>query len=226
MRTSVALRGFLLSLKLHTKAAWVYFTGTYFYPLVCWQWLNGSFETVPENAACLARMTVMTVQVQVIRVKVYASFTLPPKSTKMTNSSPVSSAGSTERTDEWCLPYRHKLSCLPRSLLMSTASSIDLLVDLKEIQSQSPPVALFLLWEIKWLHSPGLSALTIIIPPSSPVVCSWFPLTVSLLHVYLDAKYLFRLFYKLAFVVPIQMWAEWRTAAMQIMITDQAEAGD
>lgn len=61
----------------------------------------------------------------------------------------LSSACSTERTDEWRSPYRHKLARLPRSLLMSTASSIDLLVDLKEIQSPSPPVAFFLLWEIK-----------------------------------------------------------------------------
>lgn len=61
------------------------------------------------------------------------------------------------KDDEWRSPYRHKPSCLPHSSLMSTASSIDLLVDLKEIQSQSPPVAFFLLWEIKWLHSPCLS---------------------------------------------------------------------
>lgn len=108
---------------------------------------------------------------------------------------------------------------------MSTASSIDLLVDLKEIQSQSPPVAFFLLWEIKWLHCPCLSALTVIISPSSLVARSWFPLAVSLLRVYSDAKYLFRLFHKPAFVVPFQMWAEWRTAAMQIIITEEDRAG-
>lgn len=56
------------------------------------------------------------------------------------------------------------------SLLMSNASSIDLLVDLKEIQSQMPQVAFFPLWEIKRFNSPCLSTPIIIISPSSPVV--------------------------------------------------------
>lgn len=56
------------------------------------------------------------------------------------------------------------------SLLMSNASSIDLLVDLKEIQSQMPQVAFFPLWEIKRFNSPCPSTLIIIISPSSPVV--------------------------------------------------------
>lgn len=56
------------------------------------------------------------------------------------------------------------------SLLMSNASSIDLLVDLKEIQSQMPQVAFFPLWEIKRFNSPCLSTLIIIISPSSPAV--------------------------------------------------------
>lgn len=59
----------------------------------------------------------------------------------------------------------------PPSLLMSNASSIDLLVDLKEIQSQMPQVAFFPLWEIKRFNSPCLSTLIIIISPSSPFVC-------------------------------------------------------
>lgn len=59
----------------------------------------------------------------------------------------------------------------PPSLLMSNASSIDLLVDLKEIQSQMPQVAFFPLWEIKRFNSLCLSTLIIIISPSSPFVC-------------------------------------------------------
>lgn len=64
-----------------------------------------------------------------------------------------------------------KLFPRPPSLLMSNASSIDLLVDLKEIQSQMPQVAFFPLWEIKRFNSPCLSTLIIIISPSSPFVC-------------------------------------------------------
>lgn len=63
----------------------------------------------------------------------------------------------------------------PPSLLMSNASSIDLLVDLKEIQSQMPQVAFFPLWEIKRFNSPCLSTLIIIISPSSPFVCLPLP---------------------------------------------------
>lgn len=64
-----------------------------------------------------------------------------------------------------------KLFLRPPSLLMSNASSIDLLVDLKEIQSQMPQVAFFPLWEIKRFNSPCLSTLIIVISPSSPFVC-------------------------------------------------------
>lgn len=105
---------------------------------------------------------------------------------------------------------------------MSTASSIDLLVDLKEIQSRSPRVAFPLLWEIKRLHSPCLSALIVIISPSSPVVCGifplpWIPLTACLLHV----NTFLRSFSTTSFVVPIQIGAEHRTAAMQIIISQR-----
>lgn len=162
----------------------------------------------------------------------YTGFNLPLKSTKKDKFLPPASfACSAEGMDEWLSPYRQKLFApLPHSSLMSTASSIDLLVDLKEIQSHSPRVAFFLLWEIKRLHCPCLSVLLVIISPSSPVVRAvfplpWAPLTVSLLHVCFHAKHLFRLFYKLAFVVLIQMWAEWRTAAMQI-ISSEAGAGE
>lgn len=68
----------------------------------------------------------------------------------------------------------------PPSLLMSNASSIDLLVDLKEIQSQMPQVAFFPLWEIKRFNSPCLSTLIIIISPSSPFVCLPLPRTPTL----------------------------------------------
>ena len=69
---------------------------------------------------------------------------------------------------------------LPPSLLMSNPSHIDLFVDLKEIQSQMPQVALFPLWEIKRFNSPCLSILIIIISPSSPLVCARAPLFVRL----------------------------------------------
>lgn len=64
-----------------------------------------------------------------------------------------------------------KLFPQPPSLLMSNAGSIDLLVDLKEIQSQMPQVAFFPLWEIKRFNSPCLSTFIMIISLSSPVVC-------------------------------------------------------
>lgn len=89
--------------------------------------------------------------------------------------------------DAHCIDTNFSLS-LPL-LLMSNASSIDLLVDLKKIQSQMPQVAFFPLWEIKRFNSPCLFTLIITISPSSPVVrmlrCFPFPkkpapLTVSL----------------------------------------------
>lgn len=83
--TSVALRGCSLSHKLHSKAAPVYFKGTYSIPILYFvanDWMvnwtviaylsccvtNKQTGTVAENAACLARMTMTTVQVKVIHV--------------------------------------------------------------------------------------------------------------------------------------------------------------
>lgn len=70
---------------------------------------------------------------------------------------------------------------------MSTASSIDLLVDLKEIQSRSPRVAFPCCGRLKD-YILCLSVLIVIITPSSCGVCAifslpWFLLTPSLQHV-------------------------------------------
>lgn len=113
---------------------------------------------------------------------------------------------------------------------MSNANSIDLLVDLKEIQSQMPQVAFFPLWEIKRFNSPCLSTLIIIISPSSPVVCllrclplPWTPtpLTVALFippTPYSLTKFSGS-FTNLPFVFPIQTLGERRRAAVQIIIS-------
>lgn len=97
--------------------------------------------------------------------------------------------------------FRSSASCL----LMSTASSIDLLVDLKEIQSGWPRVAFPCCGRLKD-YILCLSVLIVIITPSSCVVGSifslpWFLLTPSRLHVNTFPGS----FYQLPFVVPFQM---------------------
>lgn len=141
----------------------------------------------------------------------------------MTNSSPQSPPPAPPWKDRWMVltvstqTFRPSASCL----LMSTASSIDLLVDLKEIQSGSPRVAFPCCGRLKD-YILCLSVLIVIITPSSCVVCAifslpWFLLTPSLLHLNAFPGS----FYQLPFVVPFQMWAEQWTAAMQIIISQR-----
>lgn len=141
----------------------------------------------------------------------------------MTNSSPQSPPPAPPWKDRWMVltvstqTFRPSASCL----LMSTASSIDLLVDLKEIQSGSPQVAFPCCGRLKD-YILCLSVLIVIITPSSCGVCGifslpWFLLTPSLLHVNTFPGS----FYQLPFVVPFQMWAQQWTAAMQIIISQR-----
>lgn len=135
---------------------------------------------------------------------------------------------SEERANEWCWLYWLKtfpsLSS-PPFLLMSNASSIDLHVDLKEIQSQMPQVAFFPLWEIKRFNSPCLSTLIIIISPFVCLRCR-LPLPSNRLSLsyfpFLLPNYVFRLFHKLVFCLSHSddaRRAEERRAVMQIIIS-------
>lgn len=146
-------------------------------------------------------------------------------------SSPPPLPRKGQMNDARCIDTNFSLSLPLR--LMSNASSIDLLVDLKKIQSQMPQVAFFPLWEIKRFNSPCLSTLIIIISPSSPVVfvLRRFPSPENPLHwlslslhpsptitSYSLSKFSGS-FPNLVFVFPIQMWGERRRAAVQIIIS-------
>lgn len=141
----------------------------------------------------------------------------------MTNSSSQSPPPAPPWKDRWmALTLSTQTFCPSASwLLMSTASSIDLLVDLKEIQSRSPRVAFPCCGRLKD-YILCLSVLIVIITPSSCGVCAifslpWFLLTPSLQHVNTFPGS----FYQLPFVVPFQMWAEQWTAAMRIIISQR-----